>query len=340
MTTNKNTTIFVYTNAKDAVRNCVQHGWRGLQIDLSQWSQEERDLLADMIVEQDGARLSKDRSLANPTPDGLRRHVQDECMRQKAQLEEDKAKLAEELAKLKEKPIEKLLSRGIIYENKVKLGLSLGFHRRKAAVEALGMTLDGPYPQVDVLGRNDEIEQERARKEEERQRQESEQQKICQERRERGEKEHQERRADLRKLLAMIDESLLPRFDADFLPKDELRRALRTLVKRTIDLDRLDLGLAYEKEKNHNRLVTKPDGLTKTQFANFKLLEEALASADMPWAETVDLSAHEVNDFRPATPDDDPDDIDHDGEVHVRKFVFARIEADVCGHTIVVDRLI
>ena len=76
------TTIFVWTSARTAVLSSIQHGWTPIKIDTAMLSQEERELLADSVYENDGARYrdldeygNKPLDFENPTLEGLVEHL-------------------------------------------------------------------------------------------------------------------------------------------------------------------------------------------------------------------------------------------------------------------------
>lgn len=78
------TPIYVHTSAASAIRHSCTYGWHRLDIDLSDWSEAERDELASTIVEQDGAKYGmRDRKsdpvspydVAPPTAERLREVV-------------------------------------------------------------------------------------------------------------------------------------------------------------------------------------------------------------------------------------------------------------------------
>jgi hypothetical protein len=99
------TTIILYTSASDAVRSSCQHGWHPVQIDTSTLSAEERELLAQSVVERDGARYSTSAqgatwSVAPPTAEGLVEHLRGRLRKAQKQQQEDARQLAEDVAKV------------------------------------------------------------------------------------------------------------------------------------------------------------------------------------------------------------------------------------------------
>jgi hypothetical protein len=127
------TTILVWTSAKSAVLHSCQHGWRRLDVDTSELTPEQRELLASRVVEDQGARYGV-RSMgcgldghavdgfdvAPPTVEGLRFHLQrrlDEIASQNAEAARlraerdanDDAKLASHLDRLQSVPVTDLI---------------------------------------------------------------------------------------------------------------------------------------------------------------------------------------------------------------------------------------
>lgn len=59
MTTTTTTTILVHTSAASAVRHSCQHGWHRVDLDTSELTEEQRELLAERVDEDQGARYQR-----------------------------------------------------------------------------------------------------------------------------------------------------------------------------------------------------------------------------------------------------------------------------------------
>jgi len=120
------TTIHLWTSAADAVRHSCQHGWRRLDLDASTLTDAQRELLATLVYERDGARVTlpeSPSSIAPPTLEGLRawldarlqeRADRDAAARESnekeaAQAAEDDQRLSDLIERFADAPISTLL---------------------------------------------------------------------------------------------------------------------------------------------------------------------------------------------------------------------------------------
>jgi hypothetical protein len=68
----QHTTIIVHTSASRAVRHACQHGWHRIDVGPQDLTPQQRDWLADNVIESEGARLPEAFDVAPPTLEGLR----------------------------------------------------------------------------------------------------------------------------------------------------------------------------------------------------------------------------------------------------------------------------
>lgn len=111
------TTIFLWTSARTAILNSIQHGWTPIKLDTSTLAQEERELLADSVYEDEGARYKdvminslalKRADFKNPSEDGLLRHLRDTLVRIKKEHDECSNIRLEIMEAYKDLPINQL----------------------------------------------------------------------------------------------------------------------------------------------------------------------------------------------------------------------------------------
>ena len=101
------TTILVHASAKSAVRHNCQHGWHKLDVDTSALAEDERELLAELIREDSGARYGHpdgNYDVAPPTQEGLQAHLRARLAHLRARLDESARERAQRLQKSLDAP--------------------------------------------------------------------------------------------------------------------------------------------------------------------------------------------------------------------------------------------
>jgi len=293
------TTIFVNISAQDAIKQSCQCGWQRIEANLSDYTPSEREMLASVVKSDNGIKL--DHSVAPPTSDALHRHVSDLVAAKLEQAVRDIQEVRAAVESAKALPFDKLSSA---------IQSTCASHdqtaRRKAALDALGLTYgmsySGPFLTPASVGREAEFEayeaDRLAKEEAARAKRETKEAAVRAERKAKEEAI----RAEYDALYARLPEELRERDEAGF-AGSEVKSAIKALIRADAELPPCE---GWEKKD-------MIDSLSADEFVAFKRAEQAAPEGATVEAETV----YNGGGYRKATADDDPDDIDDDGEVAI-----------------------
>lgn len=295
------TSLVVYTSGASAVRTCCQSGWHRIWIDLTTWSEPERDMLARWVCDTNKGAKVRRPGLSMNGSDLFPEHALDVAPPTAARLLEIvrayivmvDAKIAE-VASVARKEIEDARTAPIASlrvhqgdENKLRVldevasFYGLADVEIKTAREMAGTDAYG-YVALRDLGRADEYTEYLER--------------LVSAKKAEADAWREECRVGLLQLLEQINPALLPRARDGVLPKSELGDALLTLLTPVLDAAGPSLGpVTFEVPGD------EPTEMTKAEHAAYRA---ACAEAErlrlkIPGIEqgpTVTLHVHEADD--------------------------------------------